>query len=93
MDLPALLLCLYKMGIRSLMVEGGARVISSFLAGGLVDQVVLTIAPVFLGGLRAVEGNVAEIRRGGAHGHSLRLWEVGSTQAGDDLIIWGKLVQ
>jgi riboflavin-specific deaminase-like protein len=90
-DLPALLEYLDKMGIRSLMVEGGARVISSFLAGGLVDQVVLTIAPVFLGGLRAVEGNIAEVRRGGAHGHPLRLWEVGSAQAGEDLIVWGKL--
>jgi len=34
---------------RSLMVEGGASVISSFLASGLVDLVVMTIAPVLIG--------------------------------------------
>ena len=34
------------------MVEGGAGVISSFLREGLVDQLIITIAPVFMGGLR-----------------------------------------
>lgn len=34
---------------RSLMVEGGASVISTFLASGLVDLVVMTIAPVLIG--------------------------------------------
>lgn len=33
----------------SLMVEGGASVISAFLASGVVDLVVVTIAPVFVG--------------------------------------------
>ncbi|ORY72767.1 dihydrofolate reductase-like domain-containing protein [Leucosporidium creatinivorum] len=34
---------------QSLMVEGGASVISTFLASGLVDLVVMTIAPVLIG--------------------------------------------
>ncbi|GAA6043156.1 hypothetical protein JCM8097_004346 [Rhodosporidiobolus ruineniae] len=34
---------------RSLMVEGGASVISSFLASGLVDLVIVTVAPVLIG--------------------------------------------
>lgn len=34
---------------RSLMIEGGASVISTFLASGLVDLVVITIAPVLVG--------------------------------------------
>ena len=34
---------------RSLMVEGGASVISSFLVSGLVDLVIITIAPVYVG--------------------------------------------
>ncbi|GAA5853497.1 hypothetical protein JCM8547_002478 [Rhodosporidiobolus lusitaniae] len=34
---------------RSLMVEGGASVITSFLASGLVDLVIVTVAPVLVG--------------------------------------------
>lgn len=34
---------------QSLMVEGGASVISAFLASGLVDLIVITIAPVLVG--------------------------------------------
>ena len=42
-------------GIRSLMIEGGARVITSVLLGGFADQLVLTLAPIILGGLRSVD--------------------------------------
>lgn len=31
------------------MVEGGASVISTFLASGMVDLVVMTVAPVLIG--------------------------------------------
>ena len=55
-SLPALLEHLHRLHIRSLMVEGGATVISHFLATHLVDRLVLTIAPMLLGGLNAVEG-------------------------------------
>ena len=37
------------------MVEGGGQVIASFLAQRLVDLVVLTIAPVFMGGVKGVD--------------------------------------
>jgi len=39
---------LYELGIKSVMVEGGARVINDLL-GKTVDSVIVTIAPVFLG--------------------------------------------
>lgn len=55
LDLGQVLEALAQVGIASLMVEGGARVISRFLALGLVDEVMITTAPVWLGGLRAVE--------------------------------------
>ncbi|MBN2547733.1 MAG: RibD family protein [Anaerolineales bacterium] len=71
-----------EMGIDSLMVEGGAQVISSMLSQGLADQVILTVAPVFLGGLPAVEA--------GAIGW-LRLGEVLYERLGDDLVACGKL--
>ncbi len=53
-DLAALLTQLDVEGIRSLMVEGGARVITSFLQARLVDRLVITIAPMLVGGVRAV---------------------------------------
>src|SRR5205085_7286951 len=39
LDLPAVLHALSEKGISRLMVEGGARVASSFVAAGLVDEV------------------------------------------------------
>mmetsp|Transcript_8382 Transcript_8382/g.17068 ORF Transcript_8382/g.17068 Transcript_8382/m.17068 type:complete len:336 (-) Transcript_8382:180-1187(-) len=41
-------------GIATLMVEGGAHVITEFLSHLLVDLLVVTIAPVLLGGIRSV---------------------------------------
>lgn len=54
-DLSNLLATLANMGVSSVMVEGGAQIITSFLADHLVDQVVVTIAPLLVGGLRAVQ--------------------------------------
>lgn len=44
-----------NMGVRSVMVEGGGRVITSFLSAQIVNQVIITIAPVFVGGYDAVQ--------------------------------------
>ena len=52
--LPALLEWLLQNGIKSVMVEGGSAVITSFLSARLVDRVVITIAPHFVGGLRGL---------------------------------------
>jgi riboflavin biosynthesis pyrimidine reductase len=53
-NLPALLNTLFTLGISRLMVEGGARIIEAFLRERLVDEVILTISPMWIGGLRAV---------------------------------------
>jgi diaminohydroxyphosphoribosylaminopyrimidine deaminase / 5-amino-6-(5-phosphoribosylamino)uracil reductase len=45
LDLPAVLHALAEKGITRLLVEGGARVASSFVAAGLVDEVWLLRAP------------------------------------------------
>lgn len=42
---------LHSLGIRSLMVEGGAQIIDSFARSGLVDRLVVTVAPVVVGPL------------------------------------------
>ena len=47
--LTEILADLDRRGVRRLMVEGGARVGTQFLAGGLVDELQLAIAPFFVG--------------------------------------------
>jgi 3,4-dihydroxy 2-butanone 4-phosphate synthase/GTP cyclohydrolase II len=95
-SLSDLLDCLGNLGVDSLMVEGGAQVISSFLQQRLADFIVVTIAPLFLGGLPAVSPGLFPLpESGGAIQPSNwpsypRLVEVGSQQLGDDLIIWGR---
>jgi 3,4-dihydroxy 2-butanone 4-phosphate synthase/GTP cyclohydrolase II len=86
-SLPALLECLADLGVASLMVEGGSAVIGSFLQSGLVDYVVLTIAPLFLAGLPAVPADGGEP----PSIYPLALKEVGSQQMGEDLVMWGKV--
>ena len=41
---------LYRLGIRTLLVEGGGRTIWGFVAEGLFDEMVLTISPRIAGG-------------------------------------------
>ncbi len=54
-DLRALLSELWAMGVRSVMVEGGAALITSFLRDRLVDRLAVCIAPKVLGsGIEAV---------------------------------------
>ena len=53
-DLEALLDALGAAGVRRVMVEGGARVLTSFLRAALGDYAIVTVAPRFLGGLAAV---------------------------------------
>jgi diaminohydroxyphosphoribosylaminopyrimidine deaminase / 5-amino-6-(5-phosphoribosylamino)uracil reductase len=55
LDLGALLARLAEEGVGSLMVEGGAGIVTSLLAGRLVDRLVVCIAPKIIGsGLDAV---------------------------------------
>lgn len=53
-ELDALLKRLGELGMDSLIVEGGARILTSFLLDRKVDYIVLTIAPFFVGGLPAI---------------------------------------
>ena len=48
LTLPAVLADLARRGIGRLMVEGGARVLSQFIAAGLADELQLAVAPVFV---------------------------------------------
>ena len=52
-DIDALLSCLGKMGIDSVLVEGGAELDWSMIESGLVDEVYCYIAPKVIGGSTA----------------------------------------
>jgi len=87
LSLPALLAKLADMGINSLMVEGGSRVITSFLTSCLVDQFAITIAPLFLAGLPAIR---LPTQNGSTIFPTPR--DMGYDRLDDDLIVWGRLI-
>jgi GTP cyclohydrolase II len=54
-DLAAALRLLKEQSVTSLLVEGGARVITALLAAGLVDRIVVSVSPRIIGtGIEAV---------------------------------------
>lgn len=82
-ELPALMERLGQIGVASVMVEGGTRVISSFLADLLADCMVVTVAPILVAGKHAVEGLPQD---------SLpRLGEPDWAAFGPDLVVWGEV--
>lgn len=83
-NLAALLEMLGQLGIGSVMVEGGARIITSFLSLRLVNYLVLTVAPVLVGGLPAVDSLGPRDRS-----RYPRLLNTAFQRLGDDLILWG----
>jgi GTP cyclohydrolase II len=103
-DLGELLGCLAGLGISTLMVEGGAGVIESFLKARLVDFLVLTIAPIMVGGLNAIKNplsiptNPPELQNGPSTFLAFpersfpRLENPLYQQLGDDLVVWGRLI-
>lgn len=80
-DLKALVARAGAAGIGSVMIEGGASVITSVLGADLADQLVVTVSPCLLGGVRAVNALDAM----GAT--RPRLSRVRYSRAGDDLLV------
>lgn len=77
---------LKQRGINSLMVEGGANVISAFLKQKLVDAIVLTVAPRLVGGYKAVTD------LGFDSGAGLpKISPMHTAMLDTDLIMWGGL--
>jgi GTP cyclohydrolase II len=86
-DLADGLARLLALGVRCVLVEGGARIITSLLQGRLVDRVVVAVAPLFLGkGTEAVGDLGTSLVTDG-----LRLQNSTVHQAGPDLLIAGDL--
>lgn len=72
-DLAADLAQLAERGIRSVFVEGGPTVTSALIAAGLVDELLVYVAPVLLGGPRTALGDIGV--PGIAEAHRLVLTE------------------
>jgi len=85
-NLAAMLKTLAGLGIKSLMVEGGAKIITNFLTESIADYIVMTMAPVLVDGLHAV----SDLGRTGT-GDALLLSNRGHRWLGNDLIIWLEL--
>jgi riboflavin-specific deaminase-like protein len=88
-DLDAAMSALLSGGIRSVLVEGGARVITSFLSSAIADRLVVGIAPRVLGdGTEAVRDlGITEVA------NSIRIERRTVHVVGDDVLIAGDLAR
>jgi GTP cyclohydrolase II len=86
-DLPDALERLAKTGVRSMLVEGGAQVITSLLRQGLVDRLAVCVAPIVLGsGVEAIgDLGIADLARA----RGLRHLDV--RRLGHDVIVSGEV--
>ena len=83
-DLQDLLLQLGERGVKSIMVEGGSQVITSFIEARLVDQMIITIAPRLVGGLPILNGSVS------GNNSFVHLNPVSYQPCGQDIVLWGQ---
>ena len=83
LDLTSVLHGLQERGIRSVLLEGGARLAGAFVAADLVDEVVAHIAPALLGAGRPVleDAGITTITE------ALRLTTTDVTRLGEDVAI------
>lgn len=86
-DLAALLAALGERGVGSVMVEGGAGVITALLRLRLADRVTITVAPKILGcGIAAVgDLEIDDLAR------ACLIEDMDVERAGDDLVLTGTL--
>lgn len=82
--LIALMDLLGTMKINSVMVEGGAEVITSFVKSRLVDQFIITITPNLVGGLQVLNSKGLDATQ------YLSCEQVHYQQLGNDIIVWAR---
>jgi len=80
-DLCAVLDELGRRGVTDLLVEGGAKILNSFLREKLADKVMVYVAPVLIGGETTAAVRLDEV--------SEKLTEVRIEKLGDDVLIAG----
>ena len=84
-DIRQALAALTGQGIRTLMVEGGSKTISTFFKHHLVNYCVITSTPKIIGGLRAIEGLSASGEE------PLTLTDCRYQSLGSDIIAYGPI--
>lgn len=90
-SLERLMEALGKRGILSVMIEGGAEINASALREGVVDKVLVFLAPILIGGKStptAVGGDGIE-----SLGQALRLRDVRIERVDDDILVEGYLAK
>jgi len=91
-DLGATLAALRDLGLTSLMVEGGARVLAAFLQAQLGDWLVVTLAPYLVGGVPVLAHLVAaEPHPPSDLAAFPRLTQARWRAYGRDWVVWGRL--
>jgi len=88
-SLPDLVRELGRREITSVMIEGGGRLATSALEAGIVDKLILMLAPVLIGGKRApmlLQGEGAEKLV-----DALRVKHLTVERVGDDCVVEGYL--
>ncbi len=89
LNLNSVLEKLGKLGVTSILVEGGGEVAASFLEQKLADEIYFVIAPKIIGGRNAktsIEGSgISKI------GQAVRLRNQKMQQIGEDMVISGEL--
>lgn len=86
-DLRDLMRKLGRMGIMSILIEGGSEVNASALKAGIVDKVVLFVAPMLMTGSDSIcsVGGSSPLRLA----HAVKLRDLSCNKVGDDLMIEG----
>ncbi|OTB08113.1 hypothetical protein M426DRAFT_19260 [Hypoxylon sp. CI-4A] len=93
-DWRSILAAVRHEGLRSIMVEGGAGVINTLLAHGnshLVDSVIVTIAPTWLGQGSVVVSPPRQTSRDGRPRAVARLADTTWIPLGEDVVLCGKI--
>jgi riboflavin-specific deaminase-like protein len=70
--------------VSSVMVEGGARILSAFLRQGLADLLCVTVAPRYIGGLNVIDPP-------GVEDGFPAISDVHYERLGEDMILYGRL--
>jgi len=86
---PAVMARLARLGVTSVLIEGGSEIAASCLEAGVVDKLVVFIAPLLIGGREAPP--VLGGRGAGLLAEATRLHDVRWTPVGEDLMVEGLL--
>jgi riboflavin biosynthesis pyrimidine reductase len=78
-----------EFGVRTLLVEGGSRVLTSLLAAGFVDRLVVSVSPTIIGSGTEAVGQLGTRRIA----EGLRLANRSVHLAGDDVLLAWDLVE